>query len=247
MGIGLYDNMSVQKSLDSLKGAPVSDTNKKLIFDFVDYCFSEGLSKHRVRKYISILKNIALQIQTDFDKVEKKDLYRFISVLERTDKSEWVKHDYKISLKKFYKWQCEEERPELTKWIKTTMKKKDQKLPEEMLNESDVLNLIENAENLRDKAIIALLWDIGARIGEIGTLSLKHIKFDEYGAIVNVKGKTGYRRVRAVWSVKYLAAWLEVHPENYNLEARLWITTDSEEGSLKPLSRICFNIVLLYF
>jgi len=52
---------------------------------------------------------------------------------------------------------------------------------------------------------------------------------------VNVNGKTGYRRVRSVWSVKYLKAWLAVHPENYNLEARLWVTTDSKEGSLKPL------------
>ncbi len=104
-----------------------------------------------------------------------------------------------------------------------------------MLTESEVLSLIENAENFRDKAIVALLWDIGARIGEIGTLNLKHIKFDEHGAIVNVKGKTGYRRVRAVWSVEYLKAWLEVHPQKYNLEARLWVTVDSEEDSLKPL------------
>jgi len=68
-------------------------------------------------------------------------------------------------LKKFYKWYCKEENPELTKWIKTTVKKKDQKLPEEMLTEIDILNLIEHAEHERDKAMIALLWDIGARIG----------------------------------------------------------------------------------
>ena len=160
----------------------------------------------------------------------------FISDLEKSDKSEWVKHDYKISLKKFYRWQRgEEENPELTKWIKTTLKKKDQKLPEEMLTESEILKLIENAEDVRDRAIVALLWDIGARIGEIGTLTIRHVSFDEYGAIVNVRGKTGFRRVRAVWSVEYLKAWLEVHPEKYNLEAPLWVTLDSKEGSLKSL------------
>ncbi|MCQ1534674.1 tyrosine-type recombinase/integrase [Methanosarcina sp. KYL-1] len=234
MGIGIY-NISVRKRLESLNDSEVSDINKKFIFDFVDYCFSEGLSKHRVLKYISILKSIAIQIQLDFDKVEKKDLYVFISDLEKSDKSEWVKHDYKISLKKFYRWQRQEESPELTKWIKTTLKKKDQKLPEEMLTESEVLKLIENAESARDRAIVALLWDIGARIGEIGTLTIRHLSFDQYGAIVNVKGKTGYRRVRAVWSVEYLKAWLEVHPEKYNLEAPLWVTLDSEEGSLRSL------------
>jgi hypothetical protein len=69
---------------------------KKLIFDFVNYCFSEGLSKHRVIKYISILKSIALQIQIDFDKVEKKDLYRFISDLERTAKCHKIRLSWRL-------------------------------------------------------------------------------------------------------------------------------------------------------
>jgi site-specific recombinase XerD len=48
-----------------------------------------------------------------------------------------------VILKKFYKWHCKEDSPELTRWIKTTAKKKDQKLPEGMLTELDVLKLIE--------------------------------------------------------------------------------------------------------
>jgi hypothetical protein len=39
MGIGLYDNMNVQDRLKSLKNAPISDINKKLIFDFVATVF----------------------------------------------------------------------------------------------------------------------------------------------------------------------------------------------------------------
>src|SRR5664280_1102659 len=104
-----------------------------------------------------------------------------------------------------------------------------------MLTATDVLNLIENAERIRDKAIIAILWDIGARISEVGTLTIRHISFDEHGAIVNVRGKTGYRRVRAVWCVEYLKAWQQVHPEGYNPDAPLWITFDSKENLLKPL------------
>lgn len=234
MGISIY-NLSLQKRLKSLDSASISEVNKQLILSFVDHCFTERLSQHRILKYVSALKIIALNIQIDFDKIEKKDLHVFISELERSNRSQWLKHDYKVSLKKFYKWYCKEDSPEITRWIKTTIKKKDLKLPEEMLSESDVLNLIENAEHERDKAIIALLWDIGARIGEIGTLNIRHISFDEYGAIANVRGKTGQRRVRAVWSVEYLKAWLQVHPEGYNPDAPLWVTLDSKENFLKPL------------
>lgn len=52
------------------------------------------------------------------------------------------------------------------RWIKTTLKKHDRKLPEDMLNEEEVESMIDTTLNKRDKAIIALLWDIGARIGE---------------------------------------------------------------------------------
>lgn len=234
MEVDFY-NYSLQKRIESLNTASISDTNKKLILDFIDNCFTERLGQHRILKYISVLKIIALKLQLDFDKVEKKDLFIFISELERSDKSQWLKHDYKVALKKFYKWFCREENPELTRWIKTTVKKKDQKLPEDMLTELEILTLIEYAENERDKAMIALLWDIGARIGEIGTLHIKHISFDEYGAIVNVSGKTGYRRVRAVWSIEYLKDWLQVHPEGYNPDAPLWVTHKSKENSLEPL------------
>jgi hypothetical protein len=74
-----------------------------LILDFADNCFTERLDQHRILKYISVLKIIALKLQLDLDKVEKRDLFIYISELERSDKSQWLKHDYKVALKKFYK------------------------------------------------------------------------------------------------------------------------------------------------
>jgi hypothetical protein len=72
VNVGIY-NFSLQKRLESLNAAPISDTNKKLIFNFVDYCFIERLSQHRILKYISALKVIAIRIQIDFDKIKKRD------------------------------------------------------------------------------------------------------------------------------------------------------------------------------
>jgi integrase len=91
-----------------------------------------------------------------------------------------------------------------------------------MLKEDEVESIIDTVLNKRDKAIIALLWDIGARIGKIGNLRVKDIKFDDIGISIIVNGKTGPRRVRAVWSVDYLRNWLEDHPGQNNPEAPLW-------------------------
>ncbi len=230
-----FYNLNLNKRLVFLKIQTYLKLIRQLILDFVENCFVKGLGQQRILKYISTLKMIATQINIDFDKVEKRDLFIFISELEQSDKSEWLKHDYKVALKKFYKWYLKDDNPELTKWIKASISRKDRKLPEEMLIEEDILKMINCAKKKSDKAIIALLWDIGARVGEIGNLRIKHIKFDEYGATINLKGKTGYRRVRAVFSVEYLQAWLLEHPDRNNPDAPLWTTFDSKEDLIKPL------------
>ena len=47
-------------------------------------------------------------------------------------------------------------------------------------------------------------------------------KFDDIGISIIVNGKTGPRRVRAVWSVDYLRDWFEDHPGQNNPDAPLW-------------------------
>jgi len=78
-----------------------------------------------------------------------------------------------------------------------------------MLAQDEIQHVIDAAINKRDKALIALLWDIGARIGEIGNLRIKDVKYDDIGISILVSGKTGQRRVRAVWSVITLKTGLK--------------------------------------
>jgi integrase/recombinase XerD len=119
--------------------------------------------------------------------------------------------------------------------ISTSLKDKNHKLPEEMITENEVKLMIDTAANKRDKAIIALLWDIGARIGEVGNLQIRHITFDELGAAVSLDGKTGPRRVRAVWSVNYLKDWLKDHPNQKNPEAPLWFNFAKKMDKLEAM------------
>ncbi|WP_049890857.1 tyrosine-type recombinase/integrase [Methanohalobium evestigatum] len=116
---------------------------------------------------------------------------------------------------------------------KRNQKKKNPKIPDDMLTEPEIKNLINTAKNKRDKALIGLLWDIGGRIGEIGHLKIKDIKFDDYGGIIKVNGKTGFRRVRAVWSVEYLKQWLNEHPDKNNPESPVWINLSKKKESIE--------------
>ena len=71
-----------------------------------------------------------------------------------------------------------------------------EKLPEELLTEEEIQKMISSCANLRDRALVSVLYESGCRIGEIGNLRIKDVLFDEYGAKIDVLGKTGARRVR---------------------------------------------------
>lgn len=93
--------------------------------------------------------------------------------------------------------------------------------------------MIRAASNPRDRAIIALLYDSGCRIGEIGNLKIKHVVFDQYGGVLHVDGKTGNRRVRIIFSCPYLASWLEHHPFKDNPESYMWINIGHRQRELQ--------------
>jgi len=71
-------------------------------------------------------------------------------------------------------------------------------------------------------------------VGEFLSMKIKNISFDRYGAVIFVHGKTGYRRIRLVSSVPYLAEWVNMHPLNDDPESWLWI-------SLSRFSRLSYN------
>lgn len=154
----------------------------------------------------------------------ESDVYRLVGGLERSDKSVYTKRDYKVAMKVFFTWLNKGTETDIVSWISTGIPRSQRKIPEELLDiKEDILKQIDVCDHPRDKAIIATWYDSGGRVGEGGTRQIKHIVFDQYGAVMIVGGKTGMRRIRLVFAAPYLAAWLDVHPLRNNPEAPLWV------------------------
>lgn len=218
----------VEQSVNLVKRSDISPRNKKLILDFREFCSMEGMSLARIARYMGILKDWARILKKDFDKATKEDIMKAVRVVQGNNRySAWTKATYKIMIKRFFRWLKKTglDQPEEVKWINTNVKRTDRKLISngELLTEDEVRLLVNTAEHPRDKAFIATLYESGARIGELATLQLENIKIDEYGAILNVTGKTGPRQIRIISSVPYLVTWLQNHPYKDNNKAALWI------------------------
>jgi len=103
---GIYDyDKKYERRVEKIeRSRSVSDRNKEFIFNFKDACFAEGLSMGRIIKYLWLLQKLAKLFKKDFDKVNRKDIVRVVSKIERMDYSEVTKREFSIALKKFYKW-----------------------------------------------------------------------------------------------------------------------------------------------
>jgi len=222
---GLYD-VDIERRISGLEIEPLTEKNIDLIVSFVDELYVQGIGVHRILKYISTLKCIFIKLDKDFENVTERDLKSYVGGLERSKLSAWSKHDYKVVLRIVYKWQFGEE----LAWVKTKIPRNKRKLPTELLDETDIDIMVDQASNARDRAFVSLLWDIGPRIGEIATMLVGSVYFDSLGAMVYVSGKTGPRKVRTVYSVKYLQDWVQKHPMKDDPNAPLWVNLRPHDG-----------------
>jgi len=211
--------------LRKIKTSPISERNKHIILRFKEECFSQGLSKGRIIKYMYYLLRLSEWLGKDFEDAGKQDIKALVSKIEGSSYVDFSKGELKICIKKLYKWLREsEDYPEEVKWIKPSNRNTGRiKLPEEILTEEDVKKLISVASNPRDRAFIAMLYESGCRIGEILFLRIRHIAFDRYGAQIMVNGKTGPRRIRIISSVPYLTEWLNRHPDRKDPDSYVWL------------------------
>jgi integrase/ribosomal protein L40E len=225
----LYDYpRRLELSLDHLrKDMRVGEENIREIETFSKIRLAKGSSYGRVAKVVYCIRFLAMWLGKPFREATKDDLIALVGALEAKDYAEYTKYDFKIVLKMFYKWLKgnDETFPPEISWLKPRLKNEAHKLPEELLTEDDVLKIAAAANTVRDKAFIMVLYESGCRIGEILSLRLRNVQFDQYGAILRVTGKTGDRRVRIVSAAPVLTAWLDIHPGRNEPEAALWPQT----------------------
>ena len=87
----------------------------------------------------------------------------------------------------------------------------------------EVERLINSCRILRDRLLIEILSETGARRGELFNMKMKDVRFDEYSAIVWLHGKTGTRSIRVYGHMNDFLSYLISHPNRENPEAPFWV------------------------
>ncbi len=149
-------------------------------------------------------------------------------------------NDYLGDLKYLFRWlynyklkinQGLEPNPTPSEWETPTFaqikKKKTKRLSpysqSEIWDLEELKTIIKYEPNKRNKAAIALMWDLNARNHEITLLKLKHIRLRERYAEGEIphQAKTGSGPILLTFSFPYVRDWLNEHPFRNTPEARL--------------------------
>lgn len=204
--------------------------NAEYFAKYLRKCRNDGLNSKSLFLTNHIIKHFVEWCDTNNKKLDafsEEDIYDYLDYLDNytfvqkgvvKQYSAITKQRNKIQIRKFLKFI----NPELADMIKIK-KVKDHKHPEGILSKEEIEKLISVCQNERDRALIATFYESGARKGELLSVRIKHITFDDYGVILNIpEGKTGSRRIRLVYSSSFLHQWLDCHPLKDNREAFLF-------------------------
>lgn len=218
--------------LDYVESAShIHPDNKQLIHDYHRDMVLADISPAQQQKLLAHFKIITDHVgQTRFTDLDKDDIVDLVAWLYTRGTSASTVVDYKQAIKQFWKWMNDGEDPEETKWIRRGPVEQKRILPQSLLTPRDVQAMVDACRNERDRAFIALLWETGARIGELIDLQLSHIEETMQGKQVVISGKTGSRRLPLLELVSYLDSWLTAHP-NRRPDAPLWCKIDETQGT----------------
>jgi len=234
------DNKGCATALERLeRSTNVLESNKLSIIEFAEMKKAQDVGISRIRKYYEVLKIFAETLKVNFLSATRPEIVIAIQKLKDKGYAPNTLNQHKAIIKSFYKWLegNNEDYPNKVKWIKLSKKPAEKKdiYPEDLITEEETEKLIDAALNPRDKMLMAILCESGARIGEIYSLQIKNISIDEMGSKILVEGKTGKRIIRLIKSTPYIQFWLNSHPMRTNPDSPVFISL-SKDGLCKLMS-----------
>jgi len=236
-----------QRRINSLlKRKGLSKEQKRLMRRFYENLQRKGLRKESQRAYLQNLYLLLKQMKKLPNEWKQKDIDTYLTEINRKYKAKTIK-ERRLFLIYFSEWFFDKPKEKIS-FIKDLKIERSNgtKLPEEILSPEEIKKMVQVTDNFRDKAIIMLLYETGARKGEFLKLKIKHLDITnkEYGMITIPMGKTTSRKIPIIFSLPHIQELLNSHPRRDNPNAPLfvnygaWLGRALGQDGLKRLVKI---------
>lgn len=220
----------LQKKLNTQNNQTYPYTNIEYMDMFISAKRIEGCSERTLAYYKATIEHMLSIIVTPLRQVQTDDLRAYLAEYQlRNNCSKTTVDNIRRNLSSFYSW-LEAEDYIIKSPIRRIHKIRTGSKVKETLSEECIEKLRDSCLQIRDLAMIDLLYSTGIRVGELVNLNINDINFEERECIVYGKGNK-QRKV-------YFDAKTKVHLKRY-LEQRkdcseaLFVTLDSPFERLK--------------
>lgn len=207
-----------------------SVSNSNYLAMFLNAKKIEGCSERTLSYYKTTVEKLLDRITDPIRKVTTDDIREYLANYQGlNDCSKTTIDNIRRNISSFFTW-LEEEDYIIKSPMRRIHKIKTTKTVKEVISDEEIEKMRDKCKNLRDLAIIDLLYSTGIRIGELVRLNIDDIDFEERECIVFGKGDKE-RRV-------YFDAKTKIHLMSYinsrfDTNPALFVTLDAPYNRLQ--------------
>ena len=218
------------KSFSEIDAKKKTLPNSEYLLLFLDAKRIEGCSERTLHYYKTTIEKMFQSISTPIRKISTEELRAYLVKYQSINNCGKVTVDnIRRNISSFFSW-LEEENYILKSPVRRIHKIKSKTPVKETITDENIEKLRDGCVEVRDLAIIDLLYSTGIRVGELVNLDIEDINFEERECIVYGKGD----KERKV----YFDARTKIHLQMY-LQSRsddnraLFVTLDKPHARLK--------------
>jgi len=194
---------------------PPSEKSREIAVQFLNWLKVRGVSENTQHRYLITLRKIISWCEMWGKTIYDTTYEDWLKISNELHESNMIPI-IKAILKFLYETTNDEKFMEIYQKVKVPKKKK--RLPE-VLTPEEVQNLIKACSRIdfELKVLVEIVYETGARVGEILSLKRKDVEFDEYGCRIYIrKSKSEFRCNRVVLYASDLLKLCEgKDPEDY--------------------------------
>lgn len=233
--------VDINRTLQNLKDSQIRPENVEAIRDFVNHCAAEGISEVRQARLTSALKSVLNNFAPEdflLREASEQELKKLIAGLNRSDYADSTKHTFKSAVKKFYKVDNGgHEHPDKVQFFSVSSGEKSTSVTrEDLFTEDELKRLFQSFTSTRDRALTMVLYESGARPGELLACNIADFTSNGKGDFIFLQGlkNTPDRTNQLVRSGRVVREWLAQHPCGGELgdiedpSAPLWVKTQQQ-------------------
>lgn len=205
-------------------------SNDEFLKMFLDAKSIEGCSDRTIKYYRVTIEHLLKNVVSPIRKITTEMMRAYLVDYQKINNcGKTTVDNIRRNISSFFSW-LEEEDYILKSPMRRIHKIKTQKTVKNIISDEEIEKLRDNCKNIRDTAMIDLLYSTGIRVGELVKLNIEDIDFSERECVVFGKGDKE-RRV-------YFDAKSKIHLKNY-IESRkdnnpaLFVTLNAPYDRLK--------------